>query len=136
MTDKKSKPKHALLVWATIPEAIDYFLIPLDELSKQERKWLRRCHGNYVNSSGVVFNGKFTQKQIDHALSMVMELVANPDADWLNDEPKYFEMQSKQYKITVEEFSSMYGSWHKYKLSISKPASIPRCRLVQSGFLL
>lgn len=136
MTDKKKKPKHVLLVWATIPEDISYFLIPLGDLEKSHRLWLRRCHGNYVNAADTVFNGKYTQKEIDEALIMVCELVANPQAEWLSGDPEYYERQAKQYKMTTEAFIKLYGSWFKYKLPLVKPTSIPRCRLVQSGFIL
>lgn len=133
---KKSKPKHALLVWASLPEEISYFLIPLEQLDKKQRRWLRRCHGNYLNASDTVFNGKFTQKQIDEALIMVCELVGDPEAEWLKRDPEYFERQAKQYKMTTEEFIDLHGSWHQYKLSLAKPAQLPRCRLVQTGVIL
>lgn len=133
---KKSKPKHALLTWASLPEDISYFLIPLEELDKTQRRWLRRYHGNYINASDTVFNGKFTQKQIDEALIMVCELVADPNAEWLKNDLKYFERQAKQYKMAIDEFTQLHGSWHQYKLPIAKPTALPRCRLVQTGIIL
>lgn len=135
MTQKK-KPKHVLLVWAAIPEDISYFLIPLEDLEKEQRLWLRRCHGNYLNAAEYVFNGKYTQKQIDEALIMICEFIADPNAKWLINDPEYHERQAKQHKMSVEDFTKMYGSWFKYKLPLTKPAIIPRCRLVQSGFIL
>ena len=136
MSDKKKKPKHVLLIWAEIPEDISYFLIPLEELEKKQRLWLRRCHGNYLNASETVFNGKYTQKQIDEALIMVCELVADPNSKWLADDPEYFKRQAEQYEMEVDAFAQMHGSWYQHKLPLTKPASIPRCRIVQSGMIL
>jgi hypothetical protein len=136
VSDKKKKPKHALLIWNEIPEKVSYFLIPLEDLEKTQRAWLRRCHGNYVNAAGTTFNGKFTQKQIDKALIMICEMVQDPNADWLVNDPEYYERQAKQYKMDVDEFTNLHGSWFGYKIRLNKPAIIPRCRLVESGIYL
>lgn len=133
---KKKKAKYVLLVWHLVPEDVFYFLIPLEEIDTKHRLWLRRCHGNFINAADTVFNGKYTQKQIDEALMMVGELVSDPDAEWLKNDEGYFECQAKQYKMSIEDFAELYGAWYKYKLSIAKPASIPKAKLVQSGFIL
>lgn len=133
---KKKKPKYALLVWAMFPEQIDYYLIPLLELSKEERRWLRRCHGNYLNAAKTTYNGDFTEDEIDEALTMVNELLADSKADWLENQPNYFKEQAEKRGMKARQFRKLYGSWQQYKLDLTKPKTIPHARVVQSGFFL
>jgi hypothetical protein len=136
MTKKKKSPKHVFLVWTCFPEYVDMYLIPLEGLEKREKLWLRRCHGNLINASDTVFNGDYTQEQIDEALTMVSALISNPNAEWLAKDPEYFERQAESYKMSVEEFTDLYGSWHEHKLELVKPKTLPRARLIRSGFIM
>ena len=137
MTKKKNKPpKYALLVWACLPEDVEMYLIPLEGIEKRQKLWLRRCHGNYINSAATTFNGDYTQEQIDEALAMVNEMIGDPDAEWLKKDTEYFARQAKAYEMTAEELRELYGAWHPHKLSLVKPKTIPRARLVYSGFIM
>ncbi len=125
------KIKHVLLMWNTKDEDINCYLIPLQEIKKEQRNWLRRCHKNYINSSGTTFNGPFEEEQINYAVMIVHELIADPEAKWLPQ--NYFKKQAKQFGVSSKEFKSMYGSWKKYQLNLAIPKTIPQCKIVQSG---
>jgi len=132
---KKNSPRHVLLIWEWFSNESDLYLIPLEELDKRQRLWLRRCHGNYVNAGGTTFNGDFTQEQIDESLAMVTELLGDPNSEWLKNDPEYFERQSKSFNMDIEDFKKLYGSWSGYKIAQAKPKTIPRARVVKSGFM-
>ena len=136
VTKKKKPPKHVLLIWNAF-EDFDLFLIPLEDCTAEQRNFLRRVHGNMINAGSTTFNGDFTEEQIDEALSMVNELIADPNAEWLTKERSadYFEKQAESFSMSLDDFKALYGNWHQYRLDSAKPQSIPRARVVQSGFI-
>ena len=136
MSKKKKPPKYALLIWEIIPEKTEFYLLPLSELTKKEHVWLKRCHGNFINQDSTTYKGKSSAERIDEALTMVNELIADPHASWLKEQPGYFKEQADRRGMKTLEFKSLYGAWHDYKIEFSKPKTIPRARIVHSGFFL
>ena len=135
MTKKKKKPpKYALLIWEVMPERTEFYLLPIDKLTSDEKKWLRRCHANFIGNDIVTYNDEFSEQEIDAALTMVSELLADPHADWLRRQPGYFKEQAKKRGMKTLEFQALYGSWRDYRIDLTKPKTIPRARIVNSGF--
>jgi len=132
----KKKPKHVLLIWSMIPESTHFYLLPLSDLTKQERTWLKRCHGHFVNEDSTSYKDEEDAKEIDESLTMVSELLADPHAEWLKNQPDYFREQAERFGMKTLEFKSLYGAWHDYKFDLEKSRSIPRTRLIHSGFFL
>lgn len=128
----KAKPKYALLVYAMLPEQIDYFLLPLEAIGKGGRQALRRAHGNYIGAQNQ--SDKFSTEEIDHGLCYINEALCDPEASWIDD--KHKGEQAKQLKMAVEEFDAILGSWAQYKLDVEKPRALPRIRLVQCGVIM
>lgn len=40
-----------LIVWASLPDTIDTYLVPNDVLVAEHREFLRQAHGKYINST-------------------------------------------------------------------------------------
>jgi hypothetical protein len=135
MTEKKAKtkPKYALLVWAMLPEAIDYYLIPMEEVGSPGRKALRRAHGHYIGA--VVESEEFSEEEINRSMLYINNaLVADPKAKWIDDD--YFEREAKQLNMSVGETKTLVHSWAKYKLDVTKIRVLPKLRLIQTGCIM
>ena len=135
MTEKKAKtkPKYALLVWAMLPESIDYYLIPMEEIGSTGRRALRRAHGYYIGAE--VKSEKFSVEEINRSMLYINNaLVADPKAKWIDDD--YFDREAEQLGMSVGETKELVHSWAKYKLDVTKVRTLPRLRLIQTGCVM
>lgn len=129
----KSKPKYALLVWAMLPETIDYYLLPFEEIGKAGRRAVRRAHGHYIGAQ--VKSEDFSVEEINRSMLYINNaLASDPNANWMDDD--YFEREAEQLDMSVDEVKELVSSWFQYKLDVERVRALPRCRLIQTGCVM
>jgi len=133
-TEKKTIRKHVLLVFSLVPESIDFYLLPLSEISKRGRWSLKRAHGHFLNTV-IPDDAKYPAEEVDKALFFINEaLIDDPSAEWINDQ--YIEDQSKQLGVSKQRYMRILGRWREYKLDKSEINKLPRCRLISTGIIM
>ena len=136
MTDKKKKKKklkYVTLIWEELPESISYYVIPRDEITKDDLRMLKACHNNWINSTAVDTT-RADKDTVDRALCRLNNLLVDPSLDWLTD--KYRDDQSDACGVSRKEFDEMLGKWFGFRLDTESPRTLPRSRLYRSGFLM
>lgn len=129
----KTKPKYALLVWAMLPESIDYYLLPFEEIGKPGRRALRRAHGHYIGAE--VRSEEFSVEEINRAMLFLNNaLISDTNANWIDD--KYYANEAEQLGLDVGDVKLLIGSWAEYKLDVERVRALPRSRLIQSGCIM
>ena len=136
-TRKKKPPRYILLVWEQLPEMVDFYLIPREDLNDEDISVMRRCHGNYIGTDTVEndHGGKHTKEEIDMALTAISEMLLDPSADYVNGE--YLERAAKQLEMSVPDFEeNVMGKLISYKLDMTRARVIPRSRIVRTGYVM
>ena len=130
----KKKRGYVLMVFSMVPEAIDFYLLPLSKIGKRGRWALKRAHGNYLGAVSPE-DGEYPPEEIDKALTYISEaLQEDTEAEWITED--HIARQSKQLGLSVERYKRILGSWCQYKLDKNEVNKIPRCRLINTGILM
>ena len=66
-----SNSNHVLLLWWSVPEELDVYLIP------DPPAWLTRCHRHYINALG-------TDPEVEVLLSRVADAICSEPGDYVN----------------------------------------------------
>ena len=133
MTDKKRKLKYVTLIWEELPESMKVFIIPTSDIDKTDSLMLRACHMNYVNSIGR-FTDLVNADVIDEALIRLMNMLTDPNANWINEE--YKGKQANQLDLNKPEVEKLFGRWFKYMTEPGAPMTLPRSKMFRSGYLM
>jgi len=129
---KSKKPKYIFLIWMALPEDFELYAIPYNETTAEDRKMLRMCHNQYINTQ--LSPSDYDPADIDRALAMLSDKLTDTSRDWVDDE--HINRQADEVGIDVDEYRSEIGAWYKYKLDREKPKTIPRSRVIVSGFVM
>lgn len=129
---KLKKPKYIFLIWMALPEDFDLYAIPYNETTAEDRKMLRMCHGQFINTA--LQPSDYDPADIDRALAMLNDKLEDTTKDWCDDE--HMKRQAAEVGIDADEYKSHIGAWHKHKLDMKKPKTIPRSRVIVSGFVM
>lgn len=128
----KKKLKYITLIWEELPEDVSYYVIPRLATEKADRQMLRACHNNWINGSGVNTDNA-ARDVVDRSLCRLLIILTDPAAEWITD--TYRKDQAAGCRVGVKELGAMLGKWHRYKLDLEKPRTLPRSKLYRSGFL-
>lgn len=128
---KLKKPKYILLIWMALPEDFDLYAIPYNETTAEDRKMLRMCHGQFINT--VLKPSGYDSADVDRALAILSDKIV-ASKEWIDEE--YMDKRSEEMGIKAEEYQDQIGSWYKYKLDMKNPKTIPRSKVIVSGFVM
>lgn len=129
---KSKKPKYIFLVWMALPEDFELYAIPYNETTAEDRKMLKMCHDQYINTE--LSPSDYNPADIDRALAMLSDKLTDTSKDWFDDD--HLKRQAADVGINANEYKSHIGSWHKHKLDRKKPKTIPRSKVIVSGFVM
>jgi len=130
MTDK-AKFLHILLIWEEFPESVDYYLIPTQIICRDERRMLKVCHGNFINSSR--FDTRHADESvIEESLQILNLKITDINAAYINDQ--YKNDLAIDLNLSRNELDAIFGKWRRFKFDLQSPTVIPRVKIYRSGF--
>lgn len=129
---KSKKPKYIFLIWMALPEDFDLYAIPYNETTAEDRKMLKMCHNQFINTE--LRPSDYDPADIDRALAMLSNKLTDASKDWVTDD--HIEKEAGYSGMDLLEFKKHFGCWYKYKLDMERPKTIPRSKVIVSGFVM
>ena len=142
MSDEGDKGRKRLswitLIWEKIPEGVDIFIIPVNEISNREKRWLRLVNGRHIAKRDTVGMSITHPEDVAIAFSNVMRMIySDGRLPWPYDEIVH-NIQNFDESVPREALDEeivrvkKFGKWFKYKIS-EGAKTLPRSRLYISG---
>jgi hypothetical protein len=128
---KRRKHNYVTLIWEELPEDVKIFVIPREDIEKEDLLTLRTCHNNYLGSVSAD-TSRATKEEVDVALVRLLNMLTDPEAEWISD--KYKADQAEQLDASLEELEEILGKWHKHLLDRNGPRTLPRSKMYRSGY--